>query len=59
MYRFAYSIGVLHHVPDTGKTIKTISNKLKKGALLSYLYYNFENRPHGINLWKISDIEGW
>ena len=55
---FAYSIGVLHHVPDTGKTIKTISNKLKKGApFLLYLYYNFENRPLWYKfVWKISDI---
>ena len=30
---FAYSLGVLHHVPDTKDAIKSIYKKLKPGAL--------------------------
>lgn len=55
---FAYSLGVLHHVPDTAAAIRTISEKLKPGApFLVYLYYSFDNRSalyRGI--WKASDI---
>ena len=29
---FGYSLGVLHHIPDTQKAIKDCSKKLKKGA---------------------------
>ena len=43
---FAYSLGVLHHVPDTGRAIRDIARKLKPGApFLVYLYYAFDNRP--------------
>src|SRR4051812_7451794 len=43
---FAYSLGVLHHVPDTRAALRTCVSKLKPGApLLLYLYYDFENRP--------------
>ena len=43
---FAYSLGVLHHVPDTRGGIADIARKLKPGApLLLYLYYAFDNRP--------------
>lgn len=54
---FAYSIGVLHHVPDTAGAIRSIASKLKAGApLLLYLYYAFDNRPHWYRmLWKITD----
>ena len=37
---FAYSLGVLHHIPDTSAGIKACVSKLKRGApLLLYLYY--------------------
>ena len=55
---FGYSIGVLHHVPDTRKAIKSCVELLKSGApLLLYLYYAFENRPWWFrSLWFISDL---
>ncbi len=43
---FAYSLGVLHHVPDTARAIRDIARKLRPGApFLVYLYYAFDNRP--------------
>lgn len=55
---FAYSLGVLHHVPDTAGAIRDVTRKLKTGApLLLYLYYRFDNR--GLfyrSLWKGSDL---
>jgi SAM-dependent methyltransferase len=55
---FAFSLGVLHHVPDIKKALKDIAGKLKPGApFLVYLYYNFENRPKWYaTLWKTSDL---
>lgn len=43
---FGYSLGVLHHVPDTQRGLRQCVQKLKIGApLLVYLYYRFDNRP--------------
>ena len=55
---FAYSLGVLHHLPDTDQAIKSCVSKLKSGApLLIYLYYAFDNRPFWYSLiWKCADI---
>lgn len=55
---FGYSLGVLHHVPDTFAGIESCVRKLKPGApLLLYLYYAFDNRPLWYRLiWKTSDI---
>jgi ubiquinone/menaquinone biosynthesis C-methylase UbiE len=55
---FAYSIGVLHHVPDTQRAINEIYAALKPGApFLVYLYYAFDNKPRWYKwLWKVSDI---
>ena len=54
---FAYSLGVLHHVPDTAGAIRQIVAKLKPGApFLVYLYYAFDNRPLWYRLiWRMSD----
>jgi ubiquinone/menaquinone biosynthesis C-methylase UbiE len=54
---FGYSLGVLHHVPDTQRGITDCARKLKPGApLLIYLYYAFDNRPRWFQmLWRISD----
>jgi SAM-dependent methyltransferase len=42
----AVSLGVLHHIPDTGLAIKDISLRIKPGGtFLCYLYYNLENKP--------------
>jgi ubiquinone/menaquinone biosynthesis C-methylase UbiE len=55
---FGYSLGVLHHVPDTQEGITACVRKLKPGApFLLYLYYAFDNRPLWfIILWKLSDF---
>lgn len=53
---FAFSLGVLHHVPDTAGAIKSIARKLRPGApFLVYLYYAMDNRPAWYrHLWRIS-----
>ena len=55
---FAYALGVLHHVPDTQKAIKSIASILKPGApFLVYLYYAFDNRPLWFRaVWWMSDV---
>lgn len=55
---FAYSLGVLHHVPDTQAAIEAVADKLKPGApFLVYLYYAFDNRPNWYRLlWRMSDM---
>jgi ubiquinone/menaquinone biosynthesis C-methylase UbiE len=55
---FAYSLGVLHHVPDTQAALDAIAGKLKPGApFLVYLYYAFDNRPAWYRLlWRISNL---
>jgi SAM-dependent methyltransferase len=54
---FGYSLGVLHHIPDTGSALRACVGKLKPGApFLVYLYYAFDNRPAWFRtVWKISD----
>jgi len=43
---FGYSLGVLHHIPDTGSALRCCVKKLKIGAIFFvYLYYRFDNRP--------------
>jgi SAM-dependent methyltransferase len=55
---FGYSLGVLHHIPDTANGIKTCVDKLKPGApLLLYIYYAFDDRPIWYQwLWRLTDI---
>ena len=55
---FGYSLGVLHHVPDTAGGLKACTEKLKPGApFLLYLYYAFDGRPGWFRaVWKASDI---
>ena len=55
---FAYSLGVLHHVPDTAEAIHSIAHVLKFGApFLIYLYYAFDLRPGWFrSIWRISDM---
>ena len=55
---FGYSLGVLHHVPDTARGIAECVRKLKPGApFLIYLYYAFDNRPLWFQwLWRASDL---
>ena len=55
---FGYSLGVLHHVPDTAAAICSCVDMLRPGApLLLYLYYSFDNRPWWFRaIWKMSDL---
>jgi SAM-dependent methyltransferase len=57
-YDFGYSLGVLHHVPDTGEALRSCVTRLKPGApFLLYLYYGFDNRPIWFRaLWKLSNV---
>lgn len=54
---FGYSLGVLHHIPDTEAGLRACVEKLKPGApFLLYLYYRFDNRPLWFRLiWQASD----
>jgi SAM-dependent methyltransferase len=54
---FGYSLGVLHHIPDTEGGVRACVAKLKVGApFLLYLYYRFDNRPTWFRmLWGISN----
>jgi SAM-dependent methyltransferase len=55
---FGYSLGVLHHVPDTLAGILACVRALKPGApLLLYLYYAFDTRPFWYRwIWRASDL---
>lgn len=54
---FGYSLGVLHHIPDTLAALKACTALLKPGApFLLYLYYRFDNRPVWFRaLWRVAD----
>jgi ubiquinone/menaquinone biosynthesis C-methylase UbiE len=44
-FDFAFSLGVLHHIPDTAKALTACVQKVKPGGyFLVYLYYSFDNR---------------
>ena len=55
---FGYSLGVLHHVPDTPLAVKECVKLLKPGApFLLYLYYDFENRGTLFKMiWRSSEL---
>ncbi|MGI9103741.1 MAG: class I SAM-dependent methyltransferase [Terriglobales bacterium] len=57
-FDFGYSLGVLHHVPDTAGALRCCVRKLKPGGqFLLYLYYGLETRPVWFRiLWKITDL---
>src|SRR5258705_5053305 len=45
-FDFGYSLGVLHHIPDTKKALNDCVKKIRPGGFfLLYLYYKLENRP--------------
>jgi len=54
---FGYSLGVLHHIPNTQEGINECVNKLKPGApFLLYLYYRLENKTFLFRtLWLLSN----
>ena len=44
-FDFIFSLGVLHHIPNTEKALLELFKKLKKGgSILLYLYYSLDNR---------------
>ncbi len=55
---FGYSLGVLHHVPDTEEAIRSCVALLKPGApFLVYLYYAFDDRSLVFKaIWRCSDL---
>src|SRR6056297_542820 len=55
---FGYSLGVLHHIPDTWGAMRDCVAMLKPGApFLVYLYYRFDNRPFWYaSVWRFSDL---
>lgn len=55
---FGYSLGVLHHIPDTEVAMRDCVAKLKPGApFLVYLYYSFDNQPRWYQLlWRLTDV---
>ena len=55
---FGYSLGVLHHVPDTADAIRACVKMIKPGApFLVYLYYAFDNRSALFKFaWRCSDL---
>jgi SAM-dependent methyltransferase len=60
-FDLVYSLGVLHHLPDTKLAISKCTEMLKPGGqLLLYLYYNLDNRGMGYrllfgftNMWRL------
>ena len=57
-FDFGYSLGVLHHIPDTQKALSDCVSVLKKGApFLLYLYFSFDNKPLWYKLlWRASEF---
>lgn len=55
---FGFSLGVLHHIPDTRKALQNIYQTLQHGApFLIYLYYSLDNQPYWYRiLWKLSNL---
>jgi SAM-dependent methyltransferase len=44
-FDFGFSLGVLHHIPDTQKAMDACIKKIKPGGyFLVYLYYSLDNR---------------
>jgi len=44
-FDFVFSLGVLHHIPDTARAMKDCVKKVKKGGhFMVYLYYSLDNR---------------
>lgn len=54
---FGYTLGVLHHIPDTFSALQDCVRLLKPGApFLLYLYYRLDNRPAWFRvIWTLSD----
>lgn len=57
-FDFGFSLGVLHHIPDTKKALTDCVKKIKPGGyFLVYLYYSLDNRGFIFHtLFKISNL---
>jgi SAM-dependent methyltransferase len=57
-FDFGFSLGVLHHVPDTEAGLRAAVKLLRPGApFLLYLYYAFDNRPWWFRrVWQASEV---
>lgn len=55
---FAYSLGVLHHVPNIRGALREVARTLRPGGhFFVYLYYAFDNRPPWFRIiWRITDL---
>lgn len=55
---FGYSLGVLHHIPDTPAALRDCVSHLRPGApFLVYLYYALDNRPAWFKwTWRASEV---
>jgi ubiquinone/menaquinone biosynthesis C-methylase UbiE len=55
---FGYSLGVLHHLPDTAAGLRACVNALRRGApFLLYIYYSFDGQPRWYRwLWRSSEL---
>lgn len=60
-FDFVFSLGVLHHIPDTAKAMQACVKKLKPGGyFLVYLYYSLDNRGLAYKLlFKASNSIRW
>ncbi len=58
----AYSLGVIHHIPDSTQALRDVRATLKPGGVfLGYLYYALDNRPSWFKaIWRASDkVRSW
>lgn len=57
-FDFVFSLGVLHHIPNTQKALEDITRKAKKGAaVLIYLYYSLDDKPYWFRMiFKVSNV---
>jgi SAM-dependent methyltransferase len=57
-FDFVYSIGVLHHIPDTLKAMQACVNKVRKGGyFFTYLYYDLDGRGFIFrSIYKVSNL---
>src|SRR5205085_366794 len=57
-FDFIFSLGVLHHIPDTALALKDAATRLKKnGHFLLYIYYALDSRGFLFRtLFRISDL---
>lgn len=60
-FDFGYSLGVLHHIPDTQKALNDSVKKIKPdGYFLLYLYYSLDNRSFLFKaVFHLSNIIRW